>query len=644
MPWARTPPRSTRSRGWSTTCWACEESPRRGDIEPEQLQRQITLARPGRCWNGALATPAGGHRDRRRAWADTASADLLRRGDRPACRPSADAAGRAAPRCPRAARRCRRRSSTIALEPLGAAAGRRAGGPPAGGADGDALAPVRQLVAARAGGNLLFVEEIVRSLAGSGLLVRQGERWRCKPHARRRRPCRRRCTACCCRASIGWGRKIAACCRRRPCWAPSFDAALLQRIASDPPSATDAALRPPGGRRPAASAPMAADPAGASPTRCCTRWPTRTCCWRGAANCMQRAGRALGTCRAEASRRPSMARARPRAAWPNWRRWGTTGACRPTRRAARATCWPPATGRAVYANDDAMRHYEPRAAHAGRARRTAGGRQPRSQPMATRRPRAAWPTCSGLQGGQRAKRLQHMSRSVQAANSRRGAGAPGARAAQDRRTALEAGDRERAGALASTQGWRGLGEQGDADRARPPVPGDGPAGLPRRRQRGRAWHWRERALGEVPMATADGARDAERTAPPLRAAPRPATRSASRWPAWAGPCEAVEQIEQQRRPGRGARPAAGGLPRLHQPGRAVRDARSAAQHRDLPARAGDRAQGRRPRLSSRGCTPDLAVAYCALTNRCEDEGIEAAQTAASLDRRLGLRRSPRRCR
>jgi len=33
---------------------------------------------------------------------------------------------------------------------------------------------------------------------------------------------------------------------------------------------------------------------------------------------------------------------------------------------------------------------------------------------------------------------------------------------------------------------------------------------------------------------------------------------------------------------------------------------------------------------------NLAVAYCALTNRCEAEGIEAARTAAQLDRRLGL--------
>jgi adenylate cyclase len=33
---------------------------------------------------------------------------------------------------------------------------------------------------------------------------------------------------------------------------------------------------------------------------------------------------------------------------------------------------------------------------------------------------------------------------------------------------------------------------------------------------------------------------------------------------------------------------------------------------------------------------NLAVAYCALTDRCEAEGMEAAQISADLDRRLGL--------
>jgi adenylate cyclase len=46
--------------------------------------------------------------------------------------------------------------------------------------DGDAFDKVRDLVAARAGGNPLFVEEIVRSLVTGGVLVSQGDRWTCE--------------------------------------------------------------------------------------------------------------------------------------------------------------------------------------------------------------------------------------------------------------------------------------------------------------------------------------------------------------------------------------------------------------------------------------------------------------------------------
>ena len=38
---------------------------------------------------------------------------------------------------------------------------------------------LRDLIVARAGGNPLFVEEIVRSLAERGVLVRDGDRWAC---------------------------------------------------------------------------------------------------------------------------------------------------------------------------------------------------------------------------------------------------------------------------------------------------------------------------------------------------------------------------------------------------------------------------------------------------------------------------------
>jgi len=42
---------------------------------------------------------------------------------------------------------------------------------------GDALGQLQDFVADRAGGNPLFVEEIVRSLVSKGVLVRQGDRW-----------------------------------------------------------------------------------------------------------------------------------------------------------------------------------------------------------------------------------------------------------------------------------------------------------------------------------------------------------------------------------------------------------------------------------------------------------------------------------
>ena len=44
---------------------------------------------------------------------------------------------------------------------------------------GDASPELQDFIATRAGGNPLFVEEIVRSLVGKGVLVRQGDRWTC---------------------------------------------------------------------------------------------------------------------------------------------------------------------------------------------------------------------------------------------------------------------------------------------------------------------------------------------------------------------------------------------------------------------------------------------------------------------------------
>ncbi len=61
------------------------------------------------------------------------------------------------------------------------------------------------------------------------------------------------------------------------------------------------------------------------------------------------------------------------------------------------------------------------------------------------------------------------------------------------------------------------------------------------------------------------------------------------------------------------------------PGRAIETCRSGL---DIATKIGD--LGFQSRLYA-----NLAVAYCALTNRCDEDGVAAAQTAIDLDRQLG---------
>ena len=69
--------------------------------------------------------------------------------------------------------------SIIRLGPLSFAETRALVGGLFGPVAGDAFAQVQDFVANRAGGNPLFVEEIIRSLVGKGVLVREGDRWAC---------------------------------------------------------------------------------------------------------------------------------------------------------------------------------------------------------------------------------------------------------------------------------------------------------------------------------------------------------------------------------------------------------------------------------------------------------------------------------
>ena len=152
-----------------------EAQPR--DIEPEQLQRQIALAARTLIERRLQQEPLlivveDLH------WADAASVDLLRHvvdqlADRPLMlllshRPDA--------RPPLVARAAQ---SIIRLAPLSPSETRALVAGLFGASVGDALAQLQDFVATRAGGNPLFVEEIVRSLVGKGVLVRQGDRWAC---------------------------------------------------------------------------------------------------------------------------------------------------------------------------------------------------------------------------------------------------------------------------------------------------------------------------------------------------------------------------------------------------------------------------------------------------------------------------------
>ena len=117
--------------------------------------------------------------------------------------------------------------------------------------------------------------------------------------------------------------------------------------------------------------------------------------------------------------------------------------------------------------------------------------------------------------------------------------------------------------------------------------------------------WAERALAELAPGelarerAADGERAHETAATKRAGLQHAGRRAGAHGPAHRG--GGADRAEH--RAGRAARPAAGGLPRLHQPWRAAQLARPAAQHRDLPARAGGRTPGGRPCLPVAAAMP-----------------------------------------
>ena len=152
-----------------------EAQPR--DVEPEQLQRQIALAARALIerrleQQTCLVIVEDLH------WADAASVDLLRHvadqlPDRPLMLLLSHRPDATPPPVARAAQ------SVIRLAPLSPDDTRALVAGLFGASIGDAAAQLQDFVATRAGGNPFFVEEILRSLVGKGVLVRHGDRWAC---------------------------------------------------------------------------------------------------------------------------------------------------------------------------------------------------------------------------------------------------------------------------------------------------------------------------------------------------------------------------------------------------------------------------------------------------------------------------------
>ena len=153
------------------------EAMRPRDLDPEQLKRQISLAArtlvERRLGQGPVLTVVDDVH-----WADAASVDLLRDivdhladrrlmlllSHRPDARP---------PPVTRASH------SVMPLAPLSTEEIQALVSGLFGRMDETASARVQQFVATRAGGNPLFVEEIVRNLVATGVIFRRGDQWTC---------------------------------------------------------------------------------------------------------------------------------------------------------------------------------------------------------------------------------------------------------------------------------------------------------------------------------------------------------------------------------------------------------------------------------------------------------------------------------
>jgi adenylate cyclase len=579
------------------------------DVEPEQLQRQIALAARALVERRVQQEPLMIVVDDLH-WADNASVDLLRNvvdhlADRPLMvllshRPEA--------RPPLVARAAQ---SVIRVHPLSTGETRSLVGSLFGAAGGDHLGQLQDFVATRAGGNPLFAEEIVRSLVGKGVLVREGDRWAC--------------TAACEAVDVpptlhglllsrvdrlsADGRRLL---QEAAVLGAEFDEALLRDIATDASTAQialdrliDADL--------IQSVGSGRDGARYRFTHALVHEVVyQNLLLSRRTELHETAGRALERVTGPHPERLSDLEALGH----HW----SLSADKP--RGARYLLAAGDWARAVYANDDAIRHYE-------RALRTLAECQACGVETLAARERLA--DLLGLTG-RRAEALAHYE-SVRQETEAAGDRAAGARL--HRKIGglhWEAGDRERAGACFAS-GLERLGADGDPLERAHLFQEMGRLAF-RAGDNAGAIEWAERALAEA-------ASEEQTATNPARAHEAAAMRAQAYNTLGVALArtgrltEAVAQIEQSiaLAEARDLLQAAcrgytnlGVLYSSLDPRRSIE---TCLRGLDTAKKVGD--LGFQSRLYA-----NLAVAYCALTDRCEAEGVEAAQTAIDLDRRLGL--------
>jgi adenylate cyclase len=584
------------------------EEARLRDVEPEQLRRQIALAARALLerrldHSPLLIVVEDLH------WADAASIDLLRYivdqlADRPLMLLLSHRADAHPPNVLLATQ------TIIRLAALTLDQTRALVGGLFGAAAGDVLPHLEDFVATRSGGNPLFVEEIIRSLVGKGVLVRDGDRWTCTTT----------CETVDVPATLhglllSRVDRLPADIRRvlqeGAVLGATFDEALLRAIAANPDTIAS------GLDRLVEADLIQRNAHGARGRYEFTHALVHEAVYQNLllarrTELHDRAGRAL-----ERSVGPHPERLSDIEALGH--HWSLSpDRLKGARYLVAAGDW----GRGVYANEDAIRHYE-------RALRTlADCKDCRDQVQMARERLADLFALTG----RRSEALTHyemVRREFEAASDLAGA------ARLYRKIGglhWEAGDRKRAG-VCFEAGLERLGHNGHAIERAQLFQEVGRLAF-RDGDNAGAITWAERALAEA-AGEEGAAADAER-AREIAVTRTQAYNTLGVALARTGRLdEAVTHIEQSisLAEGRELLQAAcrgytnlGVLYSSLDPRRSIE---TCLRGLETAKKVGD--LGFQSRLYA-----NLAVAYCALTDRCEAEGIEAAQAAADLDRRLGL--------